>query len=258
MTMLTKEEINHFDTFGFLVHRQAFDLEETAALGAAFESVCTQLLGHTPGDEDALWEQPFVEHSRELSRLVEDDRVYLPTQDLLGEGFLWGGSEGMWGFEDHLANHNWHADGGWVSEQMKAHRLKVMLYLDQQHRDTGALRIIPGSHRSELHEALLPFTDICATDDPRYFGQRGVDVPCHAIETDPGDIVFFNNWLFHAVYGKVHPRRCVVLKFMEAPSMDAHFDEIREQEKIHRIHESFMDSGSARIRGLVTRLQEAS
>lgn len=254
--MLTHGEINHFDTFGFLVHRQAFDPAEMAVIGAEFEVVCTQLLGHAPGAGDIVWEQPFVELSRGLSRIVEDDRVYEPTQDLLGEGMLWGGSEGMWGV-DSLADHHWHPDGGWVPEQMTAHRLKVMIYMDEQRRDTGALRIVPGSHRSALHEALLSFTDVADDDDPRYCGMRGPDVPCHAIETDPGDIVFFNNWLFHAVYGKVHPRRCIVLKFMEAPSLESHFAEIREQEGIYTVHESFIDSDSRRIRGLVSRLREA-
>lgn len=254
--MLTQGEINHFDTFGFLVHRQAFDVAETEALRAEFEAVCTRLLGHAPGAGDVVWEQPFVELSPLLSRMVEDDRVYGPTQDLLGEGMLWAGSEGMWGF-DTLADHPWHADGGWVPEQETTHRLKVMIYLDAQRRDTGALRIIPGSHRSALHESLLPFADVADDDDPRYCGVRGTEVPCHAIETDPGDIVFFNNWLFHAVYGKVHPRRCIVLKFMEAPSSESHSAEIREQEGIHMVHESFTGSDSPRIRGLVSRLREA-
>ncbi len=88
--MLTQGEINHFDVFGFLVHRQAFDCAEMAALSVEFEAVCTHLLGHAPRAGDVLWEQPFAELSRELSRVVEDDRVYLPTQDLLGESMLWG------------------------------------------------------------------------------------------------------------------------------------------------------------------------
>ena len=42
------------------------------------------------------------------------------------------------GFEDKLADHHWHADGGWIQEQVAPYRLKVMLYFDQQSRDTGA------------------------------------------------------------------------------------------------------------------------
>lgn len=256
--MLTQGQINHFDTFGFLVHRQAFDADETESLSREFESVCAQLLGRTPGDGDSLWRQPFVENSPALSRLVEDDRIYLPVQDLLGEGFLWGGSEGMWGFESSLADHQWHADGGWIADQMTTHRLKVMLYLDPQRRDTGALRIIPGSHRATLHEALVSFNDIANQAEPRYHGLPGTEVPCHPIETDPGDIVFFNNWLFHAVYGKVHPRRSIVLKFVEAPTTAAHWTEIREAESMLEIHDAFLESDSPRIGGLVERLQAAA
>ena len=81
----------------------------------------------------------------------------------------------MWGFEDKLADHHWHADGGWIQEQVAPYRLKVMLYFDPQSRDTGALRIMSGSHRSPYHDALLPWNEVHSTPEPHRADMRNVD-----------------------------------------------------------------------------------
>ena len=130
-----------------------------------------------------------------------------------------------------------------------------MLYLDPLRRDTGALRSIPGSHRALLHESLLPLHEATAAGgNRRYFGQRGEDVPAYAIETDPGDVVFFNNWLFHSVYGKVHPRRSIVLKFVCMPTNDRHRAVLRGEPRVRAANELLARHGNARIRALTERL----
>ena len=40
--MLTKEQLNHFDTFGFIVWRQAFSPDEIATIIAQFEDVLAE------------------------------------------------------------------------------------------------------------------------------------------------------------------------------------------------------------------------
>ncbi len=253
---LSAGEVAQFDALGVVVRRAALSPAEVDAALREMESVCAEVLGHVPGDGDVVWESPFVERSRSLTDLVADDRIYQAVCDLLGEDALWDGSEGMWGF-DSLADHHWHADGGWLREQMAPYRLKVMLYLDPLRRDTGALRVVPGSHRALLHESLLPFhEETAAGGDRRYFGQRGEDVPAYAIETDPGDVVFFNNWLFHSVYGKVHPRRSIILKFVRMPGNDRHRAELRAVPRVRAANELLARHGNARIRALAGRLPD--
>ncbi len=252
---LTADEVAQFDALGFVVRRGALSAVEAASVVRELESVCAGFLGHAPGGGDVVWESPFVERSPALTDLVADDRIYLAVRDLLGDDVLWSGSEGMWGFDDRLADHDWHADGGWIREQVASYRLKVMLYLEPLRRDTGALRIIPGSHRSLLHESLLPFNDASLPGGSRrYFGQRGADVPAYAIETDPGDVVFFNNWLFHSVYGKVHPRRSIILKFVSMPRNDRHRVVLRREPKIRSANQLLARRAGARIRALTERL----
>lgn len=252
---LTTDEVAQCDALGFVIRRGALGAAEVAAVVRELEAVCADFLGHAPGGGDVVWKTLFVERSRALTDLVADDRVYLAVCDLLGDDVLWSGSEGMWGFDDSLADHDWHADGGWLPEQTAPYRLKVMLYLDPLRADTGALRVVPGSHRSLLHESLLPFNDASAPGGSRrYFGRRGQDVPAHAIETDPGDVVFFNNWLFHSVYGKVRPRRSIVLKFVAMPGTDRHRAVLLRERSIHAANESLARHPNARVRALAGRL----
>ena len=255
---LSEDELKQFDAFGFVLRRQTFDASEVADFIDALEAVCARRLGHPPGAADAVWERSFAESHPTLMKLLCDDRVFLPVVEILGEDFLWVGSEGMWGFEEKLANHHWHADGGWIPEQISPHRLKVMLYLDRQDRDTGALRIMPGSHRSPYHDALLPCNDEHAKPGtPSFFGLPGQELPGLAIETEPGDLVFFNNWLFHSVYGKIHPRRSLVLQYIGAPRTEAHRAGMRDGAEQLTPHENLTDSGDPRIRQIVERTQRA-
>ena len=49
---------------------------------------------------------PFVDQSPRLAQLPEDDCIYLPIEDLLGPGFVWGGSEGSF---NETNDHQWHS-----------------------------------------------------------------------------------------------------------------------------------------------------
>ena len=183
---LSAGEVAQFDALGVVVRRGALSPAEVDAALREMESVCAEVVGHAPGDGDVVWESPFVERSPMLADLVADDRIFQAVCDLLGEDVLWEGSEGMWGFDD-LADHHWHADGGWLREQIEPYRLKVMLYLDPLRRDTGALRIIPGSHRALLHESLLPFhEETGAGGDRRYFGSAAKTFPRMRSRPIPG------------------------------------------------------------------------
>ena len=64
-----------------------------------------------------------------------------------------------------------------------------MMYLEPMRKNTGALRVITGSHRSPFHEELMAFQQSHATEAPDFFGVKGADVPAYPVETDPGDLV---------------------------------------------------------------------
>ena len=254
--MLTAEQITCFNTFGCLVFRQIFSPEEIEAITRAAEEVWEKELGRQPGEEEPITTDPFVEKHPRLTQLVEDDRIYQPMAQLLGKDFIWSSSEGNRGFSPGQDAHHWHADRHGI-EELNYTRIKIMLYLDALQKEEGCLRVIPGSHRSPLHEDLDPFQRRHVESNPTFFGMNGADVPCYAVETEPGDIVVFNQSLYHAVYGKRGRRRFIALKFAVRPVSGAQIASLnRWSPYAYRPEETFLNSRNPRIQGMVKGLVE--
>jgi ectoine hydroxylase-related dioxygenase (phytanoyl-CoA dioxygenase family) len=91
--------------------------------------------------------------------------------------------------------------------------LNVGLYLDDSHRDKGALRILPGTHKQGLWKMLfgkLHFLD--HRDDPREV----------CLEADAGDLTFHDGRAWHRVgraqlTGQASLRRTMYLPFLTGP-----------------------------------------
>ena len=250
--MLTQEQIKHFETFGFLILRQAFKAQEIEQISSAANELWAAALQRDPAATD-LGVAPFIERTPALAWLAEDDRLYTPMEQLLGKGFIWSGSEGNNAIAPESA-HDWHADRPGPRE-LDYRRIKIMLYLSAMKKEEGALRIIPGSHREPLHTELYPFQAVHGQRNPKFFGQHGAEVPCYALETRPGDAAGFSQSLFHGVYGKM-PKRCyIALKYAARPAEDAQLASLYKYSPYaFEVHASFVNSGSSRIRGMVNGL----
>ena len=132
-----------------------------------------------------------------------------------------------------------------------------MLYMEPMRKEQGALRVIPGSHRSPLHRDLMSFQERHSEKDPSFYGMPGDQVPCYALETEPGDMLIFNHSLFHGVYGKQGRRRYIALKFAACPTCDADFASLQYWSPYaFEPDESLIRSEQSRIRDMVGGLQE--
>ena len=248
--MLTEDQIHHFRVFGFIVLRQAFDAGEIETFGRLADEIWTAELGHAPVAEEHVSMAPFLELNSSTAGLIEDDRLYIPMVQLLGRDMMWMGSEGVQGTMTRRPYHHWHADRPGPLE-LGYLRIKIMMYLDPMRKDAGAFRVIPGSHRSPFHEELTPFQQCHGLEDPAFFGYRGSEVPCQAVETDPGDAVIFNQSLYHAVYGKAGRRRYIALKYASRPTTDAHLASImRHSPDALKPHERVLESERPRLRAM--------
>ena len=129
--------------------------------------------------------QPFPGESRQslygiaeitplLTDLVEDDRIYKTVESLLGEGFMWLCSEGNL----YVGDTDWHPDG----TRLEYRPMKVSLYLDPLTKETGCLRVIPGSHR------LPPCTK--RSNPARSSVSPAPMSPVFPLESQPGDVFF--------------------------------------------------------------------
>ena len=207
---LTDAEVNFFRTFGYLSFPQLM-ADRIEAIQEAFETVWKERGGgHNGRPHEGTARScivPFIDQSEELSSLLDDPRILTIAKTLLGDDFNYMGSDGNF----YVGDTGWHSDGG--------HRLddplhiKIAFYLDPLTRDTGALRVIPGSHL---------FSDIYADSLSQQAGKsqevweiHGKDVPAVVFETTPGDLVLFNHNTKHAAFGGGKRRRMFTMNLCQ-------------------------------------------
>jgi len=233
--MLTKQQTIGFETFGLLLIRSAFSAQEIERIKIGSDQLWASELATNPKFCDGDCLTSAVERSDQLRWLVEDDRIFLSMQQLLGKDFIWSGSESHRRPADDIdlqryTDHPWHADRGGDGRELEYTRIKIMLYLQPMRKQTGALRVIPGSHRLPLHSSLCSFEEAHHKNaKPLYFGTTGNDVPSYALETEPGDMIMFNQALYHAVYGKAGQRQYLALKYAAKPTTEHHIESLKQR-----------------------------
>lgn len=259
--MLTPEQIAHFETFGYIVVRQAFSPDEMTVISAEFDDVLAEdRHGQAFDGEKRQAVLGFMERRPPLARLVETDLIYEAMEQLLGPGFTWVGSDGNL----YVGDTSWHPDAGRPEYRF----IKVAFYLDPVAKDTGALRVIPGSHRPPLFNDLMVLHG--KKGDVTPYGVAAREVPCVPLESQPGDVVMFNQATWHASFGGKTGRRMFTLNFAAAPTLPEHEARLKEiyhgnleYAKTHqftqtnRVYaESFLHSASPRVQNMTAKLVE--
>ena len=130
-----------------------------------------------------------------------------------------------------------------------------MIYLESMSRETGALRVIPGSHQADFRRSLLPLNRLhVETEDGAVerFGVRGEDLPCTTLVTTPGDVVVFDQYLSHAVFHKKAGRRYIAMKFAAKPETPEHFAALeRHHQGPPDLDDAFRHATRPRIKAMV-------
>jgi hypothetical protein len=260
--VLTPEQEAFFRTFGYIVMPRYFRPDEMATISEEFEDTLLQDRQgkQFPGDRRQLV-FGFIEKRPRLTPLVEDDRLYAVIAQLLGADFMWNCSE----CSLYVGDTGWHPDGS-----LDYSRIKVAFYLDPVTIDTGCLRVLPGSHRWPLHEALGPLSQ--QRKDPTFtpFGVDQPGIPAFPLESQPGDVVFFDCNLWHASFGGRTGRRMFTLNYYAYPRNEEqlaynqsiyqmNLNQIRNgsfTQTDHLYEESFLYSDRPRIKGMVRKLVE--
>ncbi len=229
--MLSPQQLAFFDTFGFLALPQALS-QDIAWIQEEFEAAWKERpdIVHD-GSQRTTFPYSFITQRPRLSTLVEHPVVCGLLDDLLGVGWTNYGGDGNF----YSGDTGWHSDCGgeqWPAKTITRH-IKVAFYLDRLTRETGALRVIPGSHHfgdsySALVEQRVPSGELKID---------GRDVPCHVCEIVPGDLVVFDHRLKHAAYGGGNRRRMFTINNFAPCPTEEHREAARVIMRWYRDHE---------------------
>ena len=191
---LTDQQVTFFQTFGFLRFPGLLK-DRIDEIIREFEAVFAKNGGGHFGKPHEGKQRscivPFIDKNAVLSSLLDDPRIHGLACGLLGDDFNFMPSDGNY----YAGDTGWHSDG-WHPETM---HIKIAFYLDPLTRDTGCLRVIPGSHKVGDDFAESVHREISKCEEK--WGLHGRDVPAVALETVPGDILVFNHNTKHAAFG---------------------------------------------------------
>ncbi len=197
---LTKEQIDFFNTFGFIKFPQLV----ADKLDWILEEFTQTFPNNDPHDgTQRTCVAPFID--QRMSTLLDDSRVEGIGSALLGDDFNYMGSDGNY----YTGNTNWHRD----TYQPNHKHIKIAFYLDKLDGDTGALRVIPGSHRME--DQFGKDLGEKASWSNIHWGIGGEKVPAYVLDVFPGDVLVFNHNTFHSAYNGSTHRRMFTINLCE-------------------------------------------
>jgi hypothetical protein len=169
------DRVAWFREQGFCVLRGAFEPEPLAGeIGRALEDAFRRDAPLNSGSGGIRFHAvPMMSEHTPLSMALAD-ALAEPAAALLGRAVLPGRAKGT----SYHGETDWHRDS-----DLDIPSVGFVTYLEPVQRDRGALRVVPGSHRS-------PEVDH--------------DADTVALETEPGDVIAFDEHLRHGSAGGEH------------------------------------------------------
>ena len=183
---LTTQQKDFYKQFGYL-HFPGMLNDSVEWIIQEFETVWAkcQSVKHT-GEQRTMFPGNFICQTPKLCSLMDDPRIQGMCEGLMGPDYQC--------HRSGLADDFYSGDTGWHSDLMPncgfykhCEHIKIAFYLDPVTRDTGALRVIPGSHipGDRFSDTMQEYLNKS--------GLAGKDVPAAALETKPGDVVLFTH-----------------------------------------------------------------
>jgi hypothetical protein len=203
--MLSNDQRVYFETFGFLKLPAAL-IKDIGWIQDEFESAWKSRTDvHHDGSARTIYPGSFITSTPRLSTLIEHPVVNGVLDGLLGRGWSSYGGDGNF----YSGDTGWHSDvvsteSDWRAKSTTRH-IKVAFYLDALDGNTGALRVIPGSHLfGDRYAAALDGNG--DQKGPLHF-IPGRDIPCAILDNVPGDLLIFDHRTKHAAFGGGNRRR---------------------------------------------------
>jgi hypothetical protein len=207
-----RRAIAHFATFGFVILRQAFDPEPLAreldaALAIGFPRRTAPLTSEGVGIR--FHYLPMMCERTPIS-LDLVDRFATVAEAIIERPVLPVRAKGT----RYLGNAGWHRD-----TEHDITSVGFACYLEPLTAESGALRLVPGSHRPPFAHAVTRFLDGYAALPGPTAGVSALQMPGVVAETVPGDVIIFDEHLYHASRGGAVRRQWRV-DYIAAPADD--------------------------------------
>ena len=233
---LTEQQVNFFNTFGYLAFPNLFSSDEVAWIIEEFD-FSIQNFGEGKahdGSKRTMFGGP-IEHRPRLCSLLDDPRVLGVAGGVLGEDFNYASGDGNY----YAGDTGWHPDGNWG----QLFSCKIAFYLDSLTADTGCLRVIPGSQRPEH---FVRAEEINPNQSEELFGVPPQEFPGSvALETNPGDLVIFNHDTYHASFGGGRRRRMFTMNLTRHCTTEPDLETLRKYLSIHSPGGYNIDTGAS-------------
>ena len=228
--MLTTGHVDHFRTFGFIVLRgyladrvSALRAETGAAIRDAYiatydERVIDGITGHY---------LPMAARLTPVSAslVCDDPRFIDAAEQLLGGPVIPECPEGVL----YFAEASWHDDDG-----IGVRGVKFAAYFDELNADSGALRLVPGSHHREQNTRLAAYRSrqMPISSDTEAAAYQA-SIPGYVAATTAGDVIAFDLHTWHASTGG-RDRLAWTAVYQRCPETDSERDRT-----LRSVHDSF-------------------
>ncbi len=237
-TALTRSEVQYYDTFGFLILRKHFTQDEMKTIKSEFDHAVELEFKDKPFEKDLLTSEraqclSFSDSTTPtISVLSEDPRYYKIAEQLLSGKVIGNQCGGCL----YVGDTRWHPDrvpdGRYktavIDKPMEYSRYsnhnfgcKFALYLEKVDSDTGALRVLPRSHRQPFYGELRKIPGITEAENVR-------NLPGFVCATEPGDVLIFNHSCWHASFGGKSGRPMIAAGYYAYPRTEDQAQELRE------------------------------
>ena len=211
--MLNDQQLRFFHSFGYLLlEGQLADSIE--AISAAFDQVmASPESGGTTldyADGDRLMVPAIAEHHPALHALKSDPRITAIPDSLIGEHWEYAESSG----DVMDCETTWHRDV--YHSPLTQFHIKLLMYLDPLTADTGALRVLPGTHYYQDRYVKDVLSGQGFPDRmEEVFGVSAEQLPGVPIATQPGDVIVLNFRTVHASFCGKGTRRLLNMNYRE-------------------------------------------
>jgi ectoine hydroxylase-related dioxygenase (phytanoyl-CoA dioxygenase family) len=217
MGIITGQQVTFLETFGYLKFPGLF-VDEIEEITEAFEEVFAdrdhvrvEMNEPVHRNDRRIMIPAFLDKHPALARLVEDERIQEIARTLLGDHVQYAESDGNLAF----CPTEWHVDA--YNAPIRQRHIKISFYLDSLRGDSGAIRVIPGTHfwqgtyAQRLRRSFREFGK-----SREVLGVDSTAIPATVIDSDPGDVLVWDYRIIHASFNGIDRRRFFTLNFRES------------------------------------------